>query len=102
MEAYACSARANSLHGAQAIDDFDGDDIGGSNRFFALRGMSSDDGVEVEQVPQPARQIDVAEVSWIGTNRVAHPNTHQLGIVGQRYVVIVGDRRSCWAAPCRF
>jgi len=37
---------------AKAIDDFDGNDVGGTNIFLALRHMTVDDAIKVEKVPQ--------------------------------------------------
>ena len=54
--------------------------------------MPVDDGVEVEQVPQPAGQIDVAEATAIGPTDLVQPDAHDVRIVGQRYVVVIGKQ----------
>ena len=73
---------------AKAVDDFDGDDVGGANRFLTGRHMAFDDGVEFEQVPEPTSQKDIAEAAGIGPGDVAHMHAHDVGVVGERDRVI--------------
>ena len=54
--------------------------------------MLVDDGVEAEQVPQPARQIDVAETACIAPTDIAHSDAHAVGVVRQRHRVIIGKQ----------
>ena len=75
---------------AEAIDDFDGDDVGGRHGLFALRHMAVDDVVEAEVLPQPACQPDIAEAAGVGPADFAQANADDIGIVGQRNVVVVG------------
>ncbi len=75
---------------AQAVDDFDGDDVGGRHRFFALRHMAADDVVEAEELPEPACQPNIAEAAGIGPADAAQTNADDIGIVGQGDVFVVG------------
>ena len=68
---------------AQAIDDFDGDDVGGANGFLALGHMAVDDVVQAEELPQPACQPDVAEAAGVGPTDLVQANADDVGIVGR-------------------
>ena len=68
---------------AQAIDDFDGDDVGGRHGFFALGHMAADDGVEAEELPEPACQPHIAEAAGVAPTDLAKVNADDIGIVGQ-------------------
>lgn len=67
---------------AQAIDDFDGDDIGGSNGFLAGRSVPMNDGVEIEHVPEPASEVNIAEASSIRPGNVFDVDSDDIGVVG--------------------
>ena len=74
----------------QTVDDLDGHDVGGSNGFLALRHMTVDDVVQAEELPQPACQPNVAESARVGPRNTAQANTHDVGIVGQGDVFVLG------------
>ena len=76
---------------AEAVDDFDGDDVGGADRFLTGRHVAFDDGVEFEQVPQPAGEKDIAEAAGIGPGDVAHTHADDVGVVGERDGVVIGE-----------
>ena len=50
--------------------------------------MTIDDGVEVQQLPEPMSQKDVAEAAGVGPGDVVDLDAHDAGIVGQRRRVI--------------
>ena len=75
---------------AQTIDDLDGHDVGGPDRFLALGHVAVDDLVEVQGVPQPAGQPDIAEAAGIGPAHRAQADADDVGIIGQRDGVVVG------------
>ena len=81
-----------AARGAQAVDDLDGDDVGRPDRLLAGRHMAIDDGVEVEQLPQPAGQKDIAEAAGVGPGDVIDANADDVGIVGQRRQFVVGKQ----------
>ena len=74
---------------AQAIDDLDGDDVGGRNRLLALRNVACDDCVEADILPQPACQPDIAETTRVGPTDFAEADARDVGIVGQRAILVV-------------
>ena len=76
---------------AEAIDDLDGHDVGGPDGFFALGHMAVDDLVEVEELPEPEGQPDIAEAAGVGPADRAEANAHDIGIVGQGDVLVVGE-----------
>src|SRR5271154_6082506 len=75
---------------AQAIDDFDGDDVGGRHGLFARRHMATDDGVEAEELPEPACQPHIAKAAGIAPTDLAKADADNIGIVGQGSVIVVG------------
>jgi hypothetical protein len=77
---------------AQAIDDLDGHDIRRANGLFALRQVAVDNGIEAEVPPQPACQPDITEASAVAPADFTEANTHDLGIVGQRNTLIIGEQ----------
>jgi hypothetical protein len=56
---------------AEAVDDFDGYDVGGRHGLFVLGHVARDDAIEAHILPQPARQPDIAEASGVGPGYVA-------------------------------
>lgn len=54
----------------QEVDHFDGDDIGRMRRLIAMVDRPTDDGVEVEQVPQQAGHIDAWTLAILGGNQL--------------------------------
>ena len=77
---------------AQAIDDLDGDDVGGADRLLAGRHVAVDDGVEPKQLPQPTGQPDIAEAAGVGPADVVDADADDVGIVGQRRSFIIGKK----------
>ena len=77
---------------AQAIDDLDGDDVGGGDRLLALRDVAFDDAIEADILPQPACQPDIAEAPRVGPADFADADAHNVGIVGQWDVLVVGEK----------
>ena len=77
---------------AQTIDDFDGHDIGGPNGLLARRDVPLHDGVEIEQVPQPVSQKDIAEAASVGPADLFHADANDIRVVGQGHRVIVGKQ----------
>ena len=75
---------------AQAIDDFDGDDVGGRHGLFALGHMLADDVVEAEELPEPACQPHIAEAAGIAPTDLAEADADDIGIVGQGSVLVFG------------
>ncbi len=82
MEGYQCSARANSLQGAQAVDDFDGHDVGGPDRFLSLGHVAVDDLIEMEELPQPETQPHIAEAASIRPAHRVEADLHDIEIIG--------------------
>ena len=80
-----------AARGAQAIDDLDGHDVGGPDRFLALRHMAVDDLVEVEVAATATGQPDIAEAAGVGPADRIQANAHDVGIIGQRDMVVVGE-----------
>src|ERR1019366_3223545 len=76
----------------QAIDDLDGDDVGGANRFLALRDVAFDDGIEAEVLPKPTREPNVAEASGVGPADFAETDAHDVGIIGQGNILIIREK----------
>ena len=80
-----------AARGIQTIDDFDGHDVGWPDGVFALGQVTVDDVVKVQKVPQPTRQPDVAEAACIGPAHGTEADTDDVGIIGQRDLVIVRE-----------
>jgi hypothetical protein len=75
---------------AEAVDNLDGDDVGGPNRFLPLGDVALDDRVEVEELPEPQAQPDIAEAAGIGPAHRAQADLHDLGVIGQGYGLGIG------------
>ena len=92
VEAYQCSASANSVHGyTEAVDHLDGHDIGRTNGLLALRNVSLEDLVELEVTPQPEPQPDVAESARIGPTHRFQADPDDVGIIGQVDLLVVRE-----------
>ena len=78
-----------AARGAQAIDDLDGHDVGGPDGVFALGHMPGHDGVQAQELPQPAGQPDIAEAAGVGPADLVQTDADDVRIVGQRHVVVV-------------
>ena len=79
-----------AARGTQAIDDLDGHDVGGSDRVLARGHVTVDDRVEAEELPEPAGQPDIAEAAGVGPADLAQANADDIGIIGQRDLLVVG------------
>jgi hypothetical protein len=75
----------------EAVDDFDGHDVGGRDGFFALGEMLADAVIEADELPEPACQPDIAELSGVGPADVAEADADNVGVIGQGNVVVVGE-----------
>ena len=73
---------------AQAIDDLDGDDVGGRHALLVLRHMTSDDPVQLQKLPQPARQPNVAEAPAVAPTGTIQTHADDVGILRRRRVII--------------
>ena len=67
---------------AQAIDHLDGDHIGRRNRLRALRHMTGDDLVELQELPQPMRQPDIPEAPAVAPADLVQTDAKHARIVG--------------------
>ena len=67
---------------AEAIDDLDGHDVGRPHRLLALGQVTVDDLVEVEELPEPECQPDVAEAAAVGPADRAQADAYDVGIIG--------------------
>ena len=76
---------------AEAIDDLDGHDVGGPDRFLSLGDVAVDDLVEVEELPEPQSQPDVAEAARIGPAHRVEADPHDVGIIGQGDGLGIGE-----------
>jgi hypothetical protein len=77
---------------AEAIDDLDGDDVGGTHVFLALGQVTIDDALQVEKMPQPAGEPDIAEAAAVRPADGINAHTDDVGIVGKSQLVIVGKK----------
>jgi hypothetical protein len=77
-----------------AIDHLDGRDVRGRDRLFATGNMPLDDLVEIEMPPQPEARPDVAERSRIGSSHGFQVDPHDIRIVRQVDVIVVGEEPS--------
>ena len=77
---------------AQTMEDFDGDDVGGRNGFFALRHMAFDDAIEAEMLPEPTREPDVTEAAGVGPADLAEADADDVGIIGQGNILVIGKK----------
>ena len=77
---------------AEAIDDFNGQHVGGRHGFFALGDVAAHDVVQADELPQPACQPDVAKLAWIGPDNLAQTHAHDIGLVEQGEVLVVGEQ----------
>ena len=101
MEAYQCSASLpNSLQGPpQAVDYFDGHDVRGSGRVLSRGQVPGHDRVEVQGVPQPAGQPDVAEAARVGPAHRTQADAHDIGVIGERDRVVLGKEAQLSGLP---
>ena len=75
----------------QAVDDLDGHDVRGPDRFLSLGHMAVDDLVEVKELPEPESEPDVAEGAGIGPADFTQADAHDVGIIRGGDVVVVGE-----------
>jgi polyhydroxyalkanoate synthase len=83
--------REFAARSAQAIDDLDGHDVRRPDRFLPLGDVAVDDLVQVEELPEPQAQPDIAETARIGPAHRAQADLHDLGIIGQRDGLGIGE-----------
>ena len=76
---------------AEAVDDLDGHDVRGPDRFLPLGDVAVDDLVEVEELPEPQAQPDITEAAGIGPAHRVEADLHDIGIIGQGDGLGIGE-----------
>src|SRR5207245_9099957 len=61
--------------------------------------MAVDDLIEVEELPEPEAQPDIAEAAGIGPTHRAQANPHDIGIIGQGCGLDIGEEAELPAFP---
>jgi hypothetical protein len=83
--------REFAARGAQAVDDLDGHDVRRADGLFSLGNGAVDDLVEVEELPEPHAQPDIAEAAGIGPADRVQADAHDVGIIGKGRGLGVGE-----------
>ncbi len=84
---------------AEAIDDLDGHDVRGPDRLLPLRDMAVDDLVEMEELPQPQAEPDIAEAARIGPAHRVEADLDDIGIIGQGDGLGIGEEAKLAVFP---
>jgi hypothetical protein len=80
-----------AARGAQAVDDLDGHDVRRADCLFSLGNVAVDDLVEVEELPEPQAQPDIAEAPGVGPADRVQADAHEVGIIGKGRGLGVGE-----------
>jgi hypothetical protein len=76
----------------QAIDHFDGYDVSWPHVFVGLRDVAVNDLFEIEQLPQPTCEPNVAKTARPGPADRAESNADDISIVSGNHTVIIGEK----------
>ena len=72
----------------QAIDYFNGDNVGGCDGLLVVRQIAGDDLIQLQELPEPACQPDIAKASTVGPGDLVEADPGDVRIVRTRDIVL--------------
>src|SRR5579862_7680646 len=74
---------------AQAVNHFDGYDISRPDSLLALRNVAVDDFVELEILPKPMSQPNVAELTRVGPSHRLQIDADEVRVVARSRLIVI-------------